>query len=267
MRIDYSEPRQSYRPAEHDSYSGGGGRYREEKSSSPRFLLLLIVLGIGFIGGFCVGWYFSQQAAKKSFRAAMEQQSLESNKDVKQPQQGQLPPPPNGLSPSQFQAGQQAPVAGTALPAVPGGGAVKPGQQPVAAAPAGQVPLSFFENLPKGQKQAVLGSGINEKPKSVQQAAAQTPAASTGTAPKPTDKAAGGGYLVQVASFASQKEAEATRAKLSAKGYSASISEVKLLDKGTWYRVRIGRHLDKEAATEIATRISGGAKIVPDQEQ
>lgn len=266
MRIDYSEPRQSYRPAEHDTYSGGG-RYREEKSSSPRFLLLLIVLGIGFIGGFCVGWYFSQQAAKRSFRAAMEQQSLESNKDLKQPQQGQQAPPANSPASSQFQVGQQVPPAGTAPSAVPGGSAVKPGQQPVTAAPAGQVPLSFFENLPKGQKQTVLGSGINEKPKPTQQAPVQSSVTPTGATPKSADKTSGGGYLVQVASFASQKEAESTRAKLSAKGYSASISEVKLADKGTWYRVRIGRHLDKEAATEIATRISGGAKIVPDQEQ
>lgn len=262
MRIDYSEPRQSYGSVEHDSYGGGGGRYREERPSSPRLMLLLIMLGIGFVGGFCVGWYFSQQAAKKSFRAAMEQQSLESSKNPqKQPadaQPGSTAQSLPGQQPvSQFQNGPSAPSGSPAA-----------GQQPQSAAPSGQVPLSFFENLPKGQKQAVLGSGINEKPKPAQPAAAQQPATPAAAPAKPADKAqaATSGYLVQVASFSSQKEAEATRARLAAKGYSAAISEVRLPDKGIWYRVRIGRHLEKDAASEIAGRIGGGAKIVPDQE-
>jgi len=142
-----------------------------------------------------------------------------------------------------------------------------PAKQPQQASPTAQVPLGFFENLPKGQKQVVLGSGINQKPKPapvVTQPSAQQPVP---PAQKKDDvKAATSGFIVQVAAFTSLKEAESAKAKLSAKGYSATVAETNLNDKGTWYRVRVGRHLDKEAATEIATRIGGGAKILPDQD-
>ena len=240
MRIDYSEPRQSCGSGNSAPHSQ---RKMESSSSSPNLLLIGILAGIVFSVGFTTGWYLSQQSAKKAFRAAMEQQSLESN-SKKQPEQPQQ---------QSGQPQQTAPVA------------TVPGQQPQQAAPTGQVPLSFFENLPKGQKQAVLGSGINEKPKPAQPAATQPPQT---TAPKPAEPKAGGsaGYLVQVAAFSSSKEAENIKAKLSAKGYSASVVEINLNDKGTWYRVRIGRHLDKEAASEIASRLGGSAKILPDQE-
>jgi cell division protein FtsN len=240
MRIDYSEPRQS---------SGSGNsalhsqRKMESSRNSPNLLLITVLACIVFSVGFTTGWYLSQQSAKKAFRAAMEQQSLESN-SKKQPEQ-----PQQQLGQTQ----QTAAVAAT------------PGPQPQQASPTGQVPLSFFENLPKGQKQAVLGSGINEKPKPAQPAAPPTHQQTVAkTAEVKTVGSAG--YLVQVAAFTSSKEAEATKVKLSAKGYSASVVEINLNDKGIWYRVRIGRHLDKDAATEIVNRLGGSAKILPDQE-
>jgi len=239
MRIDYSEPRQS-------SGSGSSGisssPRKADGSSSSNLVVFGIIAGFIFCTGFGTGWYFSQKSAKKAFRAAMEQQSLESNqKGTQKPEQPAQQVPP-----------QAAATPPTALPA-PG----KPTQQ---AAPTGQVPLSFFESLPKGQKQTVLGSGINEKPKP-----APPPQAAPATK-APEAKPANSGFLVQVAAFSNVKEAESTKAKLAAKGYSASISETSLNDKGTWYRVRIGRHLDKEAASEIAGRVGSGAKVLPDQE-
>lgn len=259
MRIDYSEPRQSYG----SSTSGAGSSPRKVESSSPNLLLLFIAAGIIFATGFGTGWYFSQKSAKKAFRAAMEQQSLESvmkntqntPKTVEQPPQ--RPPQP-------AQAPVTAPAPAAAAPAT-----VPHGQQPQQASPSGQVPLSFFENLPKGQKQAVLGSGINQKPKPAPQVAAQTPQPSQTVPPvqNTTDsKAATSGFIVQVAAFTSAKEAETAKVKLAAKGYSATVAETNLNDKGTWYRVRVGRHLDKDTANEIATRIGGGAKILPDQD-
>ena len=232
MRIDYSEPRQSY---------GSGSQRKADSSSSTSLLTIVIVALFIFGAGFGTGWFFSQKAAKKAFRAATEQESLESTpKEIKKlPEQ-----PPT----------QAAPAPPVATPA---------GQPPQQASPTGQVPLSFFENLPKGQKQAVLGSGINEKPKPVTPAVAPSqPAATTKSADA---KQTASGFIVQVAAFTNQKEAEATKAKLAAKGYSAALSETTINDK-IWYRVRIGRHLEKEAATEIASRIGGGAKILPDQE-
>jgi cell division protein FtsN len=245
MRIDYSEPRQS---SGSSSSSISSSPRKAESSSSTSLLFLCVLAGFIFFTGFGTGWFFSQKAAKKAFRAAMEQQSLESTpKDTKkQPDQPAQQPP------------QAAATPPTAIPT-----AGKPAQQ---AAPTGQVPLSFFESLPKGQKQTVLGSGINEKPKSATTPVPQAPQAPASAAKAPDTKAASSGFLVQVAAFTNIKEAENTKAKLAAKGYSASISEINLNYKGTWYRVRIGRHLDKEAASEIASRVGSGAKVLPDQE-
>lgn len=250
MRIDYNEPRQSA-----VSVAATGRQRTVERSKGPLLMVALISGTLMFATGFGVGWYFSQQSAKKAFRAAMEQQSLESAaKDPKKPAE----------QPSLQQPAAAAPTN----PAQPAG-------QPQQAAPTGQVPLSFFESLPKGQKQTVLGSGINEKqkpappatPQPAQPAAAVASTAKSAAAkPAVAAKNTNTGFVVQVAAFSNQKEAEATRTKLSAKGYSASVVETNLNDKGTWYRVRIGRHLDKEAAAEIASRIGGGAKVLPDQE-
>lgn len=242
MRIDYSEPRQS---------SGSSAPQTSRKANSPSSggsaLTFLMLAGVVFVIGFGTGWFFSQKSAKKAFRAAMEQQSLETSK--RQPDLLQQPPQP-------------AVAAAAPQPVQP------PKQQ--TAAPTGQVPLSFFESLPKGQKQAVLGSGINEKPKPAPvpvPTAAPVPQPAPVAPPKQAEpKTANSGYIVQVAAFNSAKEAETAKTKLSAKGYSASVVEINLNDKGTWYRVRIGRHLEKEAATEIASRVGGGAKILLDQE-
>lgn len=252
MRIDYSEPRQSYtvpNPSRHRPTSGISG---------ATLIAIVVCGGLLFGSGFGVGWYFSQQAAKKAFRAAMEQQSLETAAKG-----GALPP-------------TAAPPDQPASPAAPA--ATQPGVAPPASHP--ELPLSFFDNLPKGQKNTVLGSGINERPKatppvtapapqSAPQAAAPSdtakkpePAqpATVKPAPKPT------GFVVQVASYSNRKDADGLRSRLSAKGYAAVVSETTLEGK-TWYRVRIGRHLDKEAATQISNQLMMGAKIVPDQDE
>lgn len=244
MRIDYSEPRQS---SGSGSSSSGSSPRKVDSSSSGSLMLWFVLAGVIFSIGFGTGWFFSQKATKRAFRAATEQQSLESAfKDTKkQPEQ----------SPSQ-QPTQAAPAAPSTVTG-------QPSQQ---ASPVGQVPLSFFESLPKGQKQAVLGSGINEKPKPVPSPAPQPTQAAAPTVKTADTKPAGSGFLVQVAAFTNAKEAESTKAKLVAKGYSAIVSEKNLDDKGTWYRVRIGRHLDKDSASEIASRVGGGAKVMPDQE-
>jgi len=254
MRIDYSEPRQSYTVP-------NPSRHRPTNGISGATLIALVVCGgLLFGSGFGVGWYFSQQASKKAFRAAMEQQSLETGA------KGGLQPSPAAAPDGPAQQSEAPPAA-------------QPGTAPVPSHP--ELPLSFFDNLPKGQKNTVLGSGINEKPKPAAppvatpapQTTPQQPAEPQRTAPaqpaaKPTAKPAPkpSGYLVQVASYSNRKDAETLRSRLSAKGYSAKVSETTLEGK-TWYRVRIGRHLDKESATTISNQLMMGAKIVPDQDE
>lgn len=247
MRIDYSEPRQAV-----GSASTRHGKPPRKGVTAGVLFVALFMFAVGAVSGFGYGWYLSQQSAKKAFKAAMEQQSLETlQKEQKgggrlQPETAAQPLP------------SEQPAAATV------GGAEKgdKGKGVTQAAPAEDVPLSFFESLPKGQKQTVLGSGINEKPK--QQPTVAQPVAAPAAPLKPAVDS--GVYLVQVASFSTQKDADAAKAKLATKGYSATIQEISLADKGVWYRVRVGHRLDKEAAMEIAGRIGGGAKVVPDQE-
>lgn len=267
MRIDYSEPRQSYTTPAPSRHRPGSG------VSSTKAVAIAICCAVLFGSGFGVGWYFSQQSAKKAFRAAMEQQSLETA-----PKNGASQTPAHPTAQPASQQGTAAPVAQQ----------VQPGTTPApqqastpATGPNGQ-PLSFFDNLPKGQKNTVLGSGINEKPKPVTPPVAPAPSVQSGTqatAAKKTDikktdpsstaasKAAPqpSGYLVQVASYNNRKDADSLKAKLVAKGYAATVSETTLGDK-TWHRVRIGRHLDKESASQIANQLMMGAKIIPDQD-
>lgn len=241
MRIDYREPRQS--PA-----AARTAPSRERKSGSSMFgwlLVSVVMLVVGFGAGFGFGWYFSQQSAKKAFRAALEQQSLESM--------------PADLQQNLINKDKQTTEAA-----------------PQQASPAEPLPLSFFENLPKGAKetQPVLGSGINEQPapaKSTvapkQPATEEKPVAAEPAQPKQPQesKPQAATYLVQVASLSSLKDAEATKARLATKGYSATIAEVDLGEKGYWYRIRVGRHLDINTATEIASKIGDGATVVPDR--
>ncbi len=264
MRIDYSEPRRSY-----TSSSSGPVNLRstDNRSKFPVAIFLIAAGVLLFVTGFATGWYFSQISAKKAFRAAMEQKSLENTpKEEKktpseQQQQQLIPPPVTGVAPASPSAppqagGQQTPPQGAAQPAT------GPNAQP----------LSFYKNLQTGQKNTVLGSGINAKPRpaappqqpgqqgSPALAGQKEPAAGQPKAPPHT-----GGYLVQVAAFKTFEEAKKLRKDLTDKGYSdVTVSEATLNDNATWYRVRIGRHLDREVATKIANKLMSSAKVLPD---
>ena len=269
MRIDYSEPRKSYISSPKPIKLSSPG-----SSSGSTMAITATVIGILiFIGGFSTGWYLSQKSAKKAFRAAMEQQSLENSpkeekKPVVQPQQP-IGAPVTGATATttsaQPAAGQTGTQTGTAQ----------------ATGPNGQ-PLSFFENLPKGQKNTVLGSGINDKTKPApmpgQTASTQhqQPSQPTGRPPEPPAVVATpaaktaphtAGYVVQVASYRSQDDAKKLKKELNDKGYSdIFVSEINLNENGTWFRVRIGRHLEKEAATKIANKLLSSAKVLPDSD-
>jgi len=258
MRIDYSEPKKSYVTPQSTN--------RPRKEPAGRLTVILVVTGLAtFAAGFGSGWFLSQRAAKKSFQAAMEQTSLESS-----PQQDAasakkaVPPQPAAPAPTQ-----------------------PPQQQTGAAPPNGQTmpepPLSFYKTLPSGQKNNVMGSGINareDKGKQPLQAAvplnvtkpaqpaneAAKPGAEKSAAEKPARQESGGGFTVQVASYTLKSEAEAIRSKLAGRGYNVFITESNQGDKGTWYRVRVGRRLEQDAAKELSGKLGKGAIVIPDKD-
>jgi cell division septation protein DedD len=259
MRIDYSEPKKSYVTAQ--------GAARPRKEPGGYFTTVLVITGvITFIAGFGTGWFLSQKSAKKSFQAATEQNSLENS-----PKQEAAPPPKPAppLQPAAQPQPQPDPAA-TQQPAAATGTQTEP-------------PLSFYKTLPSGQKGNVLGSGINTRDdKTKQPLQAAIPAnlykqPATDTQKPPADKPAGTekpaarhpegtSFTVQVASFPLKSEAETLKNKLTGKGYNVFISESNQGDKGTWYRVRIGRKLDQEAARELAGKLGKAALVIPDKD-
>lgn len=267
MRIDYSEPKKS-------CSSPQPSQNRPRRESSGGMLAVVFITGFICLGiGFGSGWVLSHRYAKKGFKAAMEQQSLENSQ-----QQAKYPattPPVTAPVAPPSSATQQPQTAGSAVQPSPTG----TGQ------PTADPPLSFYKTLPSGQKNNVMGSGINtkdDKPgKQRLQAAMPSnlskPAAAQGddAAPKPpvptvpaktAVRQDSGGLTVQVASYSLRSEAEAQRSKLASKGYNVSIVESNLGDKGTWFRVRVGRHLDPDAAKELASKLGKGAVAIPDKE-
>jgi len=154
--------------------------------------------------------------------------------------------------------------------------------------------LTFYETLPKGNKE-VMGSGLNlsksaeqppaktapkpkpaavAKPAAPQETPAQTkdevkaPAKPAEPAPaKETPVREGEGkarFVVQISSYHQKKEAEQARDRLKDNGISAYIVESNIPEKGTWYRVRVGRHLDQQAARELADKAGKGAIVLPE---
>lgn len=165
--------------------------------------------------------------------------------------------------------------------------------QPLPAAGAQpELPLTFYETLPKGAK-VPLGSGINPVPKGTpvppslapgtvqaqpqqkpgQQkpvnvtaappAQPQTVIPATRTAAKP-ETTPQKKYTVQVASCQTRKEAEEMKAKLSARGQQAYVVETVIPGKGTWYRVRVGKGLDAGKAKELAGKMGNEALTIPE---
>jgi cell division protein FtsN len=249
MRIDYSEPKKSYVSTQ--------GTSRPRKEPTGIFTTVLVATGvITFIVGFGSGWFLSQKSAKRSFQAATEQNSLENSpkKEIASPPKPAPPvqPLPQPQPQTDPAMAQQQPPSGTQA----------------------EPPLSFYKTLPSGQKGNVLGSGINTKDDKTKQPLQAPMPANMVKAPAPdpdkpaaTEKtAAGTSFTVQVASFPLKSEAETLKSKLAGKGYSVSISESHQGDKGTWYRVRVGRKLDQEAARELAAKLGKSALVIPDKE-
>lgn len=70
-------------------------------------------------------------------------------------------------------------------------------------------------------------------------------------------------FVVQVGSYKNRAEAEEMVVRSKGAGLPAYMVEART-DKGTWYRVRIGKKLDQEAANKLAAKAGKGAIAVPE---
>lgn len=242
MVLDYCE----HRPVNKNRPKKGGG-------SGLLMLVAVAALGIVFALGFVAGWFAAkgrQKVATGETQPAGEQERKDTSSSA------QIQPQTTGNA-----------------------GGVDP-------------PLTFYNTLPKGNR-AVIGSGLNPS-KNVDRHPAVIPVfappATTGAhavvtpAPPLAAQSVGPGgkaetlrpatgkdkkgdaapqkYTVQLASYREKREAEAARDRLTAKGVTAFILESRLPDRGTWYRLRVGRALTQQQAGEIAARLGKEALVV-----
>jgi len=142
--------------------------------------------------------------------------------------------------------------------------------------------LTFYDTLPRGEQP--IGSGINlppekEKenpapvpvaPSTVQSAPppAPKPAASvrkpvSGTPSRVTSTPAGGGYVVQIASFKKPEQARDLRSRLAGKGYVTFVQSADLGNKGVWHRVYAGPYTERGLADKAAARLHKEEKFAP----
>ena len=252
MRLDYHEKKGGREAVERRPVP----KNRPRKEPVGTFVLLsVLALVLTYGAGVATGWFF--------FKGTGVAPAVVAAQPVKQVEPA---PPPH-------QPGQ------------PG----QPGQ------PAPDLPLTFYQTLPAGGKTA-MGSGMNLKLPEVQRAA---PRSAVSAPPAPTqpqaekqesqekpenkDKAEKADkaekqekaekpekqepssavrYLVQIASYRDKREADEAQARLSARGVAAYVVESRQADKSTWYRLRVGRHLTRGEAEQLALKAGKGSAVV-----
>lgn len=82
-----------------------------------------------------------------------------------------------------------------------------------------------------------------------------TPMPSIASVPLPSPPQTDGAYTLQVGSFSEIGSAQALQAQFKSQGYSATVKEVNLPEKGTWYRVYAGHFVSSESAEQAKNQV------------
>ena len=253
---------------------------RPKKQGMARYFVLTALGGIlaGYGLGLTSGWFMFKPSRQElnALRAKAENAARPAPVAATPPQQAPVtgPSDPNLSFYKTLPEGK--PIIGTGLnPAKPENPAPRPAatlpppaatlSAPVSAASPQQQPATKTPPAPTLASPEHRDSAPQEKPA----AKSPSPAASLAPVP-PTDSGADqvrkvqlkGKYVVQVASYQSKTEAEAVRGRLQDAGLPAYIVESVLKDKGTMYRVRVGKHLEPAAAAELAAKAGKNAIVI-----
>lgn len=132
-----------------------------------------------------------------------------------------------------------------------------PKSDPAAQAPGNPIPkedLTFFKTLKDKEKKSIA-----LRPKKEAKLKKQTDPVKVSASPQPSGSS--GAYTIQVASFSDKKGAETLSQKLKRKGYDAYVAAGQVPQKGTRYRVRIGRYPSRTDAQRAAERIQEAEKL------
>ena len=256
MPLDYSKPRTS-------ATRTTVNKNRPKKRVAGVFVLAILgALAVTFAAGVLTGWFVFRHSARK---AAAKEAVTAGQQDVA-PAPGGAPLPGDGRvqEPSltfyeTLPKGGKA-VIGTGLN--PKREEASPAAQPAAVSPARapqpQAPVQPAAVPPAPAKAAETKQG-GEKAQE-----AMNPSAKTQEKESAAKKPALGKvrFSVQVASYKDRKDAEAVRAKAAARGLDAYIVESNVPDKGVWYRVRVGKHLEQVEANEVVKKAGKGAIVI-----
>ena len=248
---------------------------RPKKQGMARYSVLTLVGGLlaGFGIGLASGWVLF-----KPTRQQLNALQASAERGAAQPAPAATPPPKPTPGPAPvpvdpgFSFYKTLPsgkaVLGTGLnPAKPEDPVqAQPPPRPVASptpTPRPQQPAARIPSLPTpppvehrdgipGERSAVKAPTLTASP---------PPAPSPSGADQARKAQSKGKYVVQVASYQSKNDAEAVKERLIENGLSAYIVEWVLKEKGTMYRVRVGRHLELSAAEELAAK--AGKNAIP----
>jgi hypothetical protein len=152
-----------------------------------------------------------------------------------------------------------------------------PKPAPAKPAPAAAPPKSMAALIQQANSAPSPAKPVTKPAPAPAKPAAAVPATATG-APRPlspppqivaAQAAPAGGIVLQIGSYKSQAEAENAWKTYKAKhaallsGYSDTIQQADLGEKGTWYRLRVGGLSNREVATALCDRLKadGGACI------
>ncbi|MBW2058739.1 MAG: SPOR domain-containing protein [Deltaproteobacteria bacterium] len=127
--------------------------------------------------------------------------------------------------------------------------------------------FTFYESLPRAALPGTEGTRDfkeeGKTPPPRERSSVPREAASesrpAGPARKPTPLV----YYVQVASFREEARAERLRKHLRAKGFAAEVVSAVVLDKGIWYRVRLGPFGNREEARKRVKAIAASEGLKP----
>ncbi len=255
--VDYSERR-----------TGTANRPKKQGVASYIVLTALGCLIAGYGLGFASSWFLLKPSRQElnALRAGAER--------VAKAAPAVAPPPP------------QAPATGPADPnlsfynTLPSGKALLgTGLNPAKPEPA--LPRPGASLPPAGSGSSPSASALHASPPPAPQehresppqekAQQKSPASTPLQAVAPTSDSSGdqqqkvqlkGKYVVQIASYQSKSEALAVKARLQDAGISAYVVESVLKDKGTMYRVRVGKNLDPAAAAELAVKAGKNAIVI-----
>lgn len=86
----------------------------------------------------------------------------------------------------------------------------------------------------------------------------------------PSSNDAGGKFTIQVGSFNAESQANERISSLRAAGFDARSTEVEIPGRGKWFRVQVGRFMEREEAAKVLAQVrekgaASGSMVVPVQ--